>query len=242
MQRDLSNEFAAERLTDLAHLASGIGHHVINAFSAIVSNAEILRLSAEASEPIDPESVADLIVKTAVEAASVARRLIDYTRPITAVGPQPVALDRLIETIVDKEKPLRDPSISWQVDARSVPTIRGDEHRLQAMIGHIIDNAVEALPPLGGTIVLATSLDARGWVVLDVRDSGGGMTLEILQHAVEPFFSTKGSHFGVGLTIAHGIWRRHRGTLSLRSQPGEGTQVRLLIDPDVANESAPSRR
>ena len=242
MTRDESNDSAAEQLTDLAHLASGIGHHVINAFSAIVSNAEILRLSAEASEPIDPEAVADLIVKTAVEAASVARRLIDYTRPITVVGPEPVALDRLIESIVVEEKTRRDPSIAWHVDSRAVPTIRGEERHLRAMIGHIIDNAVEALPSLGGTIVLATSVDSRGWVVLDIRDSGSGMALETIQHAVDPFFSTKSRRFGVGLTIAHGIWRRHRGTLSLKSQLGEGTQVRLFIDPAVANESDPSRR
>lgn len=242
MTPDETQDAAAERLTDLAHLASGIGHHVINAFSAIVSNAEILRLSAEASEPIDPEAVADLIVKTAVEAAGVARRLIDYTRPITVVGPEPVALDRLIESIVVEEKARRDPSISWQVDSRAVPPIRGEERHLRAMIGHIIDNAVEALPPEGGLIVLATSVDARGWVVLDIRDDGLGMNPETLSHAVDPFYSTKSRRFGVGLTIAHGIWRRHRGTLSLRSEPGQGTQVRLCIDPAVANESDPSRR
>src|SRR5690242_16770039 len=98
MAHDESPE-SAERLTDLGHLAAGIGHHVINAFSAIVSNAEILRLASQAKEPIDPETVADTIVKTAVEASSVARRLIDFTRPITTVGPNLVALDRLIEDV-----------------------------------------------------------------------------------------------------------------------------------------------
>ena len=54
---------------------------------------------------------------------------------------------------------------------------------------------------------------------------------EVLRQAVEPFFSTKPAHLGVGLSIANGIWRRHRGTLSIRSQPGEGTAVRLCVMP-----------
>jgi signal transduction histidine kinase len=52
-----------------------------------------------------------------------------------------------------------------------------------------------------------------------------------LVRATEPFFSTRPGHLGVGLSIANGIWRRHRGTLSIRSQPDEGTQVRLCVEP-----------
>ena len=55
------------------------------------------------------------------------------------------------------------------------------------------------------------------------------MTEEVLEHAVEPFFSTKPDHPGIGLTVAKGIWRRHRGTLMIDSQPGQGTTVRLSV-------------
>ena len=99
------------------------------------------------------------------------------------------------------------------------------------MLGHLIDNAYEAMPGRKGTIALAPSTDARGWVVLELRDTGRGMDDETLVRAVEPFFSTKPGHLGVGLSIANGIWRRHRGTLSIRSQPGEGTAVRLCVEP-----------
>ncbi len=99
------------------------------------------------------------------------------------------------------------------------------------MLGHLIANAYEAMPPGGGTVAVSTSTDARGWVVLELRDTGQGMDPETHVRAVEPFFSTKPGHLGVGLSIANGIWRRHRGTLSIRSQPGEGTQVRLCVEP-----------
>ena len=57
---------------------------------------------------------------------------------------------------------------------------------------------------------------------------------EVLERAIEPFFSTKPGQLGVGLSIANGIWRRHRGTLSLKSQPGEGTTVRLCVEPTAS--------
>jgi signal transduction histidine kinase len=87
------------------------------------------------------------------------------------------------------------------------------------------------MPPAGGTIRIHTGMDNRGWNVLEVHDTGLGMEPSTLERAVEPFFSTKPGHLGVGLSIANGIWRRHRGTLSVRSQVGEGTQLRLCLEP-----------
>jgi signal transduction histidine kinase len=98
------------------------------------------------------------------------------------------------------------------------------------MLDQLTTNSVEAGGD-GTEINLATSVDSRGWVVLEVRDTGRGMPPEVLERAVEPFFSTKAGHLGVGLSIANGIWRRHKGTLAVRSRPGEGTTVRLCIEP-----------
>src|SRR3954464_10334488 len=83
-------------LNDLGHLSSAVGHHVINAFSAIVSNAEILRIRMAMPAPVDPTDLAELIITTAMDAATVARRLIDFTRPITNIGEERVELDRVV--------------------------------------------------------------------------------------------------------------------------------------------------
>jgi len=220
-----------ERLSDLAHLSSAVGHHVINAYAAIVSNAEILRLTAGSDTPPDPIAIADVIIRTAVEAAAVARRLIDYTRSVTSIGEDQVALDALTAEIVAERKAEGSKRISWSADPAPVPPIRGHADQLKAMILHLIRNAEEGMSATGGMISLSTEVDARGWIALEVIDTGPGMTREIHERAVEPFFTTKNGHMGVGLSIANGIWRRHRGTLALKTRPGDGTCVRLCVNP-----------
>jgi two-component system, NtrC family, sensor kinase len=219
-----------ERLCDLGHVSSAVGHHVINAFSAIVSNAEILRL-ASSSAAVDPVAIADIIINEAMEASGVARRLIDLTRMATAVGVGTVALDRFIAAVVAQEKEVGRLGVSWVTALSPVPPILGHEIQLLAMTRHLLANAYESLPARGGSVTLTTSIDDRGWVTLEISDTGEGMDAETLERAVEPFFSTKPGHFGVGLTIANGIWRRHHGTLALRTQLRRGTTVRLCVEP-----------
>ncbi|MGE5754122.1 MAG: sensor histidine kinase [Planctomycetaceae bacterium] len=237
MAEDMKPE-AVERLNNLGHLSSAVGHHVINAFSAIVSNVELLRLKPPLPAAIDPAALADTIIHTALDAATVARRLIDYARPVTSIEPEhalpgtgAVELDRLVGQVVADERRDGSPEVVWETDLAPIPPIRGHATQLRAMLGHLIANAYESMPERKGTIRLTTGTDTRGWVVLELRDSGRGMEGEILQRAIEPFFSTKSGHLGIGLSIANGIWRRHRGTLSILSRPGEGTALRLCVEP-----------
>jgi signal transduction histidine kinase len=210
---------------------------VINAFSAIVSNAELLRLDPPLPSVADPAALAETIIKTAVEAATVARRLIDYTRPVTSIEPDRAAfqpdtlrLDQLVAEVVAEQSRER-PGVRWETDLAPLPPIRGHAAQLRAMILLLLANAYEAMPKGQGTITVSSATDSRGWNVLEIRDSGRGMEATTLERSVEPFFSTKPGHLGVGLSIANGIWRRHRGTLAIQSQPGEGTRIRLCVEP-----------
>lgn len=221
---------AAVTVTDLGHLASGVGHHVINAFAAVVSNAEILRLKLTGPDPIDPTALSDAIIRTAVEAAGVARRLIDVTRPLTGVGQGTVQIDRLISDYAEARSSEGGPA-RWSCSPTPVPPILGNADLLRTMLDNITTNCLDATEGGEVDIHLSTALDGRGWVVLDIRDTGGGMPIEVLERAVEPFFTTKPGRLGVGLSIANGIWRRHKGTLAVRSQVGEGTTVHLCVEP-----------
>ena len=229
----------AERLKELGHLAAAVGHHVINAFSAVVSNAELIRSHAK-SPNCDLAELAALgsaIIENALGASHVPRRLIDWTRRFTSPGfdqtADPVVLLDLNELIRQTAELHQGPDgtgLRWVLNLNPIPMIRGSESQIRSMLGYLIQNAREAMPKGQGTMTVTTRVDPRNWVIMEIRDSGSGMTPEILKRATEPFFTTKPGRSGVGLTAAHGIWRRHRGALSIESQPGEGTMIRLAVE------------
>jgi len=229
---------ADDRLRDSAHLASAVGHHLINSYSAVVSSAEMLRSLAQAGE-LEPAAsqLADSIVATALDASRVARALIAFTRETTRPGfphqgpPGPVDLAAVVDQTIQAESALAPPAISWIRELNPTPPMAGDPNQLVAMLRAIARNAVDAIGDRQGSISIRTGLDAEDWLFLEIRDTGSGMTPEVLKHAAEPFFTTRPGREGVGLTIAQGIWRRHQGTMAIESRPNQGTLVRLALPP-----------
>jgi signal transduction histidine kinase len=229
----------SDPLRDLGHLSDSVAHHVINAFSAVVSNAELIR--SRAGAPIDPttlEALSSSMIETSLVASQVARRLIDWTRQMNSVDaaqsglqPSTVDLNQLIKETIDRQKSSAPERIEWDLDLAPIPAIPGDVTQLRSMLGYLVQNAREALLTDQGTVTLSTQCDPQGWVVLSIRDSGVGMTPEVIRRASEPFFTTKPGHGGIGLTIAQRIWRRHRGSFAIESCPGAGTTVRLSLGP-----------
>jgi two-component system, NtrC family, sensor kinase len=234
----------AERLKELGHLSAAVGHHVINAFSAVVSNAELIRSHAK-SPNCNLNELAALggaIIENALSASHVPRRLIDWTRRFTSPGfdqtADPAVLIDLNERIRETVELHGGPNangVEWVLNLNPIPMIRGSASQIRSLLAYLIQNAREAMPRGAGTITFSTSVDQRNWVVMEIRDSGCGMTQEVLKRATEPFFTTKSGRSGVGLTAAHGIWRRHRGALSIESQPGEGTMIRLAVEAPAAH-------
>jgi signal transduction histidine kinase len=232
-----------ERLKELGHLAAAVGHSVINAFSAVVSNAELIR--SHASDPTcdraELEVLAAAIIENALSASHVPRRLIDWSRRVTSPGfdqagdpPALIDLNKLIRETIEAQASGESSAVRWVLNLNPIPMIRGNVPQLRSLLGYLIQNSLEALPKGLATITFTTQVDPRNWVTLEIRDSGYGMSSEVLKRATEPFFTTKPGRSGTGLSIAHGIWRRHRGALSIESQPGEGTMIRLGVEAPSA--------
>jgi signal transduction histidine kinase len=237
------------RLIDLAHLSAAVGHYLINAYSATVSNSELIRSPmSRTSEAREQAALATSIIDTALNASNIARKLIDWARHEGALEldepdgePRMVDLNQLIGELVESEKRSGCSTIDWQFSPGAVACILGDKYQLRTMFERFVANAREALPEAGGTIEFSTYTDPRDWVIVSIRDSGCGMTQEVQRRAGEPFFSTKEDHAGVGYTIAQLIWRRHRGALSIESASGAGTTIRLSILPASSSPEFPER-
>ncbi|GIW12399.1 MAG: hypothetical protein KatS3mg061_3456 [Dehalococcoidia bacterium] len=136
--------------------------------------------------------------------------------------------------------------ITLTVSAPADLTIQGWPDALRDALTNLIFNAVDALPS-GGTIQLTAQRQGNR-AILEVRDSGIGISEEIQERIFEPFFTTKGERgTGLGLPTVYRIVERHGGTITVRSAPGRGTTFRLSLplttsEPASAAALSPAER
>ncbi len=234
-----------ERMHALGQMASGIVHDFNNALSPLLGFSELLVEHPETWD--DRETLArylQFIYLGAQDAAGVVARLREfYRKPTPEELQRPVELDRLAAEVAALTRPrwkdqalAENRTIALETDLEAVPGVAGDERALREMLTNLVFNAVDALPT-GGTIWLRTRREDEA-AVLEVADSGIGMTDEVRERCLEPFFSTKGTKgTGLGLSLVYGIVERHGGTLDIVSAPGEGTTFRIRL-PRRAEQAA----
>ncbi|MEA3213656.1 MAG: hypothetical protein QOE70_6713 [Chthoniobacter sp.] len=226
-----------ERLRALGQMASGIAHDFNNALVPILGFCELLQIRPEilANRP-KALSYLDTIQTAAKDAASVVGRLREFYRADKGLKPfAPVHLKRLLEQTITLTRPkwkeqaqAAGVTIDVALELEPVPPIAGEESALREVLTNLIFNAVDAMPA-GGTLTLRTRREGDS-AVIEVADTGTGMTEEVRLHCLEPFFSTKGEHgTGLGLSMVFGIVQRHSGSLDLRSAPGQGTTFSIAL-------------
>jgi PAS domain S-box-containing protein len=230
----------ADKLRALGQLASGVAHDFNNSLAAILGRAQLLRRQVD-----DPALIRNLdIIQTAAEdAAATVRRIQTFARK------SPVKEFELLDVVSLLNDSIEITRTRWENEAR----VRGLEYqvRLEAEAGqntygsaselrevfvNLIVNAVDAMPRGGRLSISCRGNDNR--LQLQFSDNGMGMPDDVRQKIFEPFFSTKGAHgTGLGLSVSYSIIERHEGTISVVSQPGEGTTFTIDL-PAVTPESS----
>jgi signal transduction histidine kinase len=226
-----------ERFRAFGEMAGGVCHDFNNALMAIIGYSELLLQNAAL---VDDRELLMEYLKTmntaGRDASHVVSRLRDFYRPreendVFAA----VDVNDLIEEVVPLTKPKwhgqaleTGRTILVELELQKVPPVLGNGAELRETLMNLVFNAVDAMPD-GGTIVLRTEPLENG-VKIEVADTGVGMTEEVRQRCLEPFFSTKGEEgTGLGLAMAFGIIRRHEGTLEIETAAGQGTTFRLTL-------------
>lgn len=245
-----------EQLQRIRHTAicssiAGLSQHLNNLTASIVLSADFLRsLSALKKSPALPQDTGawlERIAASAAELSDVVRLLLDFTgernlmRYRTPLRPLMVTLIRAIE-----ERLPTSVSLDVKMDVQACD-LQIDPDSLRAAFDALVDNALDALdaaPRENGHLRLTVSEqpvdsdlaftsqvhDAASLIVICLEDDGVGIPAADLPFAFDPFFSTKSpSHYGLGLTVAHGYVRQNLGRIRLTSSPGKGTTVCISL-------------
>jgi PAS domain S-box-containing protein len=227
----------AEKLRALGQMASGIAHDLNQSLALIAGYGDIAQ-RAVSSAPIDTEALNEalpIIANAAMNGGQTVRQLLTFARTKPDDAAEQVDLGGLVREVAQLTAPRwRDAPqaagrhITLQVETDGELTVEGWPSSLGEALTNLIFNAVDALPA-GGTIRLGARRVAQA-VIVEVSDSGMGMSTEVQERMFEPFFTTKGERgTGLGLAQVFGVVEQHRGTVVVESTLGEGTTFRLTL-------------
>ena len=231
-------------LDALDRIAGGIAHDFKNLMNAFVSALWFIRRSAD-----DPSAVrrqAEEAEKTVIQADQIIEQLLATVRD--RPRSETIHVNRLVAESRAILRGAAGQRVSIEMDLVAEPddAIVGPAH-LQAALLNLVTNARDALPE-GGAVTIETrnvtvrpeSIDepdlAPGrYIMLTVRDTGVGMSDEVLHHAFEPFFTTKEPDRGTGLGLSQvrAFARHSGGTVRIESAPSKGTAVRIYLSQDA---------
>jgi PAS domain S-box-containing protein len=242
----------AQRLESLGVLASGIAHDFNNLLTAVTCNASLSRITNPGNLPL-VESM-EAIEEAAERASILCRQMLDYA------GKNQVKLQNFdLSAFTRDTTQLLQVAISKNAGLRfdleeNLPPCCADISQIQQVIMNLVINGSEALGGLPGTIEVRTrrfqatraflstcrtgaQLDEGEYLLLEVSDTGSGMTPEVLSRIFDPFFTTKFTGRGLGLAAISGIVRTHGGALAVQSAPGQGSVFQVILP--IAKTAAP---
>lgn len=227
-----------QKMESLGSLAGGVAHDMNNVLAAILGLASAHLETQPEGSPV--HRAFNTISKAATRGGMMVKSLLNFARQTPMEN-----LDLDFNAIIREEVHLLERTtlakVRLEMDlAADLRLIRGDAGALTHAIMNLCVNAVDAMPE-DGRLLLRTRNKGEDRVEVFVEDTGTGMPREVLERALDPFFTTKehGKGTGLGLSMVYSTVKAHQGQLEIRSQPGMGTCVRMSF-PASETRSLPS--
>ncbi|WP_291271015.1 PAS domain S-box protein [Geothrix sp.] len=228
----------SQKLESLGSLAGGVAHDMNNVLGAILGLASTLR---EAADPFSSSAKnLDTIMSACLRGRGVVKSLLYFAHK-DLQEEQLIDLNGLVTEMSHLLSYTMLKRVQLRMDLQDgLGLVRGDNGALSHALMNLCVNAMDAMPD-GGVLYISTRETADGGLELRVKDTGQGMSPEVLARAMEPFFTTKpqGKGTGLGLAMVYGTMKAHDGTLELLSQPGEGTEAILRFPAHRVGRPAP---
>jgi signal transduction histidine kinase len=227
----------------MAEMALGMAHGIRNPLHVIGGFSHRLLRKTDESDP--SRAWASAIAEEAKRIEHMVERFETLAQRKTAFFAQE-DLNSIVEATLELLRPeLRAKNLHLVREIYPEPLVgRYNKHLLKVALAHLLRNAVEA-SRIGGTIVVRTCME-KDYSALIVRDTGRGMSPDVVDKVFVPFYTTKLGGTGLGMVFVRQIVDEHRGTITLESRPGRGTTVTIRLPlrfaerPEVSEEAGPS--
>lgn len=233
----------AQKLEAIGTLAGGIAHDFNNVLTAVLGNAQLSILETDEKSPARP------LLKNIIDAGMRARDLVAQIMTFSRRQEQKRSISSLqpvVEETIGLLRATLPANIRLETEYLERETkVLCDQSQIHQVILNLCTNALHAMRPNGGLLKISVgAVDVDGdllkshpklsegrYAKLTVKDTGCGMTEEVLGRIFEPFFTTKpqGEGTGLGLAVVHGIVESHQGTMTVYSREGEGTVFNLFF-------------
>jgi len=231
----------AENLASLTTLAAGVAHEIKNPLASMSIHLQLLRrqLNKEGEIPLHLEEPLDILEEEVERLANIASDYLFTVRPQNA-RPMRASLNELIRELVQLLRyEMEEAKVRvLPVLSRSIPPMPLDEGAMKRALLNLIKNAMIAMPN-GGELRLETHKEQEN-VIIVVSDTGEGIPEELQGKVFEPFFTTRDTGSGLGLTVVYKVIKEHGGDLHMDSHPGRGSTFRITLPiPQVEKKLIP---
>jgi len=227
-----------EGLANMEIMASGMAHEIKNPLGGIRGAAQLLRMELEKE---DLKEYLNVIIKEVDRINYIVENVLGFAKPKKTKF-EPVNIHKTIEEILllQKESPLmKNIEIKQEYDP-SLPPAEADEQKLKQVFLNLIQNSLEAMKNKG-TLIISTKLEVDFQVLskkqkvpirmllVEIKDTGEGISEEIKNKLFTPFFTTKSRGIGLGLFISHKILEEHGGGLKIIKNKDKGSVAKVYI-------------
>ena len=239
----------AQKMESMGTLAGGIAHDFNNILTGILGYASLLKIKVDRTNPIYDDL--NTIEQSAIKASKLTQQLLTFSRS-GSYQTQAINVNETIKATLDILKRTIPKKIQIQTSfATDLWTIEADPSQIEQVLLNLCINARDAMPD-GGTLAVTTrnfdcSDDLRGkhtanqYVQISIADTGEGIPKNIQNKIFDPFFTTKDANkgTGLGLAVAYGVIKKHRGDIEIHSSPGKGTTFDIFLPiSDKENKKA----
>jgi len=252
-----------QKAESLARMAGAIAHHFNNLMSVVMGNLELALMSP---------TVDSMLRSNMLEAMKASRRAADLSGHMLSYLGQsisertPIVLTDICQDALTRIQTTLPEAIRMRIDlAEPHPVIQGNAGQIRQVVTSLVANAIESIGNHTGEIVVSVGVrtaaemthirfhpqdwkpDDMRYACISVRDTGSGMDADTVEKIFDPFFSTRFTGRGLGLSVSSGIVRAHNGAIAIESELGKGSQFHiylpLLADkPSQFQKAAPAEQ